>query len=103
MKSESDTAVRLIGQRAPMHPTGDPSSLFVEAFSQGVRSGFKCKIGESVRKPGKFEVGRDGYPAPAGEFDTRNEAMSYMRGFTTGFAAGGGIKNMADGLPSRLT
>jgi hypothetical protein len=41
--------------------------------------------------------------APAGEFDTKNKAMSYMRGFTIGFAAGGGIKNMADGLPSRLT
>jgi hypothetical protein len=40
--------------------------------------------------------------APAGEFDAKDEAMSYVRGFTVGFAAGRRIKNMADGLPSRL-
>jgi hypothetical protein len=99
MKSESDTAVRLVGQRAPLHPTGDPSSLFAEAFSQGLRKGFSGRIIESADKPGKLQVSIDGYPAPAGEFDTRNEAMACTRGFTVGFSTGGGIKNMADGFP----
>jgi hypothetical protein len=102
MKSESDAAVRLVGQRAPMHP-GDPSSLFAEALAQGVRQGFKGKIIDSVDNPGKLQVNIDGYPAPAGEFDTRDEAMAYMRGFAIGFSTGGGIKNMTDGLPTRLT
>jgi hypothetical protein len=36
LKSESDSAVRLVGQRAPLCPAGDPSSVFTEAFAQGV-------------------------------------------------------------------
>ncbi len=103
MKSEQNTAVRLVGQRAELRLTGDPSSPFAEALAQRVRSGFKGKIIDSVDNPGKFQVSIDGYPAPAGEFDTKNEAMAYMRGFTVGFSTGGGIKSMVDGLPSHLT
>ena len=102
MKSEADTAVRLVGERVPMY-LGGPSPLLAEALAQGVSKRFKGKIIESADNPGKFQVSIDGYPAPAAPFDTRNEALAYMRGFTVGYSAGGGIKSMADGLPSHLT
>jgi hypothetical protein len=47
-----------------------------------------------------YESG-DGFALPE-EFDTENDGMTVMRGFIFGFSIGGGIKNMADGLPSRL-
>jgi len=102
MKSEADTAVRLVGERVPMYP-GGPSPLLAEALAQGVSKRFKGKIIESADNPGKFQVNIDDYPAPAAQFDSRNETLAYMRGFTVGYSAGGRIKNMADGLPSHLT
>jgi hypothetical protein len=88
MKSEADTAVRLVGQRVPMS-LGGPSPLLAEALAQGVSERFKGKIIESADNPGKFQVSIDDYPAPAAQFDSRNEALAYMRGFTVGYSAGG--------------
>jgi len=102
MKSESDTAVRLVGERVPMY-LGGPSPRLAEALGQRVSKRFTGKIIESADHPGKFQVNIDDYPAPAAQFDSRNEALAYMRGFTVGYSAGGRIKNMADGLPSHLT
>ena len=88
MKSEADTAVRLVGERVPMY-LGGPSPLLAEALDQGVSKKFKGKIIESADNPGKFQVSIDDYPALAAQFDTRNEALAYMRGFTVGYSAGG--------------
>jgi hypothetical protein len=102
MKSKPDTAVRLLGQRTPLQ-LGAPSPLLTEALAQGIWKRFSAEITPSIQKPGKFQVSIDGAPAPVGQFDTEAEAQAYARGFVIGFSAGGGIKNMADGLPSRLT
>jgi hypothetical protein len=77
-------------------------SRFAKALLQGVTGKvFNVKLISSVHNPEKFQVEIDSVAVP-GEFDTQNEAMNFMRGFTFGFSVGGGIKNMADGLPSRL-
>jgi hypothetical protein len=75
-------------------------SMFAKALLQGVLAKFRADLIPSVQNPGKLQAIIDG--APMGEFDTENEAMAFMRGFTWGFSVGGGVKNMADGLPSRL-
>lgn len=96
------SAVVLMGEPVPM-PMPRASALLSEALAQGVGKRFHGKITPSVGDPGKLEVNIDGAPAPAAVFDTQEEAKAYMRGFTIGFSVGGGIKYIADGLPSRLT
>ena len=101
-EQESQKVVFLIGEavKSPMAPRA--SRFLTEAMAQGVSNRFNAKIIESVHNPGKLQVSIDGTPLST-EFDTQNEARAYMQGFTIGFSVGGGIKGMADGLPSRLT
>jgi hypothetical protein len=96
-----DSAVVLMGEPVQT-PMPRASALLSEALAQGVSKRFNAKVTESVLNPGKFQVSIDGYPAPAAEFGTQAEAKAYMHGFTIGFSVGGGIKNIADGLPSRI-
>jgi hypothetical protein len=100
LKNKPHEPILLFGEPMGM---GQASHILSEAMAQGVMKAFYAKITESALNPGKFELSIAGYSEGAGEFDTRNEAVSYMRGFTFGFTTGSGIKNIADGLPSRLT
>jgi|SRR5271155_525080 hypothetical protein len=102
LKNKPPEPVLLIGEPIEMG-MGQASHILSEAMGQGVGKGFNVKFIPSVHNPGKFQVSIDGVPAWPGEFDTQNEAKAFMRGFTFGFSVGGGIKNIADGLPSRLT
>jgi hypothetical protein len=101
-EKESQDVVFLIGEavKSPMAPRA--SRFLTEALAQGVGKRFNAKIVESVRNPGKLQVSIDGTPFSS-EFNTQDEARAYMQGFTLGFSVGGGIKGVADGLPSRLT
>jgi hypothetical protein len=96
-------ASHILSEAMAQDVMGQASHILSEAMAQGVMKAFYAKITESALNPGKFELSIAGYSEGAGEFDTRNEAVSYMRGFTFGFTTGSGIKNIADGLPSRLT
>ena len=75
-------------------------SMLAKALLQGVLAKFRADLVPSTQNPGKLQAIID--CAPMGEFDTENEAMAFMSGFTWGFSVGGKVKNMADGLPSRL-
>lgn len=78
-------------------------TMLAKALLQGVTGKvFNVKIISSVQNPEKFQLEVDSVALPQ-EFDTQNEAMAFMQGFTFGFSVGGGIKEMADGVPSRLT
>jgi hypothetical protein len=70
-----------------------------EALTQSVTAKFRAQLIPSVQNPGKFQASIEG--AAVGEFDTENEATAFLRGFTFVFSVGGGIKNMADGLPRK--
>jgi hypothetical protein len=103
VEQHSDTGVLLMGEPVEPPPMARASRTLSEAMAQGVSKRFRARFLPSVQNPGKFQVEIDGAPAWLGEFDTQNEAMAFVRGFTYGFSIGGGIKNMADGLSSRLT
>lgn len=97
--------VHLMAQRVPSTEGSvgtaiSTDSMLAKALLQGVLAKFRADLVPSIQNPGKLQAIIDG--APVGEFDTENEAMAFMCGFTWGFSVGGGVKNMADGLPSRL-
>ena len=97
-EEKSETTVLLIGEVIPGR--GRTSHLLIEAMMHGEFGKiFNTQISESPNNPGKFMVSIDGDKRMGGEFDTKQEAGAFVRGFVTGSAVGGGVKNMAEGRP----
>jgi hypothetical protein len=103
---DKDDAVVLMARPVPsiegcVGTVIDRDSMLAKALLQGVFASFQGELIPSVQNPGKFQAEIDSVTLPE-EFDTENDAMNFLRGFTLGLSVGGGIKNMAEGLPSRL-
>jgi hypothetical protein len=98
-----DKTVLLIGEAFEPERWGRSRAyrMLVEAMLHGDHGRiFQPQISESRSNPGKLVVTIDGNNPISSEFDSEKEAMAYVQGFAMGFTAGGGIKNVADGLPS---
>lgn len=102
-EEKSETTVLLIGEAVDIPGRGRTSQSLIQAMMHGdVGKIFNTQVSESPNNPGKFTVSIDGDKAMGGEFNTQQEARAFVRGFVTGSTIGSGLKNMAEGRPSRI-